>query len=396
MSRTARHSWKRKFAIAVLSACIVFLCCVFALSRPQHDFIEYWSAAHLLCARANPYSLLEMLKLQNALGWHEGDPLMFVCPPWALPLIAPLGLVSSYSLAWMAWMMVLVASLALASRLLMDIYFQELRIPEVSDTSFYRCLFVFTFYPVLLCLNFAQLAPILLLGLAGFLFYIRRERFVLAGSLLALTAAKPQLLFLVWIAVFLDFGRRKRWGVLLSAFGVIGALTVIALFFDPRAFRHYRELVGTPYLSINPSGITAMIRRSLIGRQTYWMQFVPPLFGVAWLGFYWCRRRATWNWVEEMPLLVTMSVFTSAYGWVFDQTVLGLVVIAVAARSAKPRGRIPWNLVVWYTGLNCVLMLLLVVPPLTYIPAPLILLYFLYRETRAAENLKQVVAAGAE
>lgn len=372
------------------------LCCLFALSPPQHDFIEYWSAAHLLCARANPYSLLEMLKLQNAFGWHEGDPLMFVCPPWALPLIAPLGVVSSYGTAWIVWMAVLVVSLALASRLLMDLYFQELRIPEVSDTSFCRCLFVFTFYPVLLCLKFAQMAPFLLLGLAGFLFFIRRNHFALAGCFLALTAAKPQLLFLVWAAVFLESARRKRWVALVFAFGVIATLTAIALFLDPGAFQQYRDLIRTPYLSINPSGITAMIRRSLKGWDTYWMQFVPPFFGVAWLGIHWRRRRATWDWLEEMPILVTVSVLTSAYGWVFDQTVLGLAVIAVAAKCAKPRGHIPMDLVIWYTGLNCALMLLLAVPPLTYIPAPLMVLYFLWREARKADNFKFAVTVGVE
>src|SRR6184192_2323200 len=65
---------------------------------------------------------------------------------------------------------------ALSSRLLMDVYFDELRIPEISDTAFYRCLFAFTFYPVLLCFKFAQTAPLMLLGLAGFLWFATRNR----------------------------------------------------------------------------------------------------------------------------------------------------------------------------------------------------------------------------
>src|SRR5690348_13077999 len=136
--------WKRQSGIVVLSVCVAALRALFALSRPQHDFIEYWGTAHLLSTRANPYSLLEMSKLQDALGWTEPVPLMFVCPPWVLPLIAPLGLVSSYSLAWIVWMTILVLVLAISSRLLMDLYFQDLRIPEVSDTWFHRSLFVFT------------------------------------------------------------------------------------------------------------------------------------------------------------------------------------------------------------------------------------------------------------
>lgn len=392
MPAITHPGWKRKSGIVVLSVCVAALCALFALSRPQHDFIEYWGTAHLLSTRANPYSLLEMSKLQDALGWTEPVPLMFVCPPWVLPLIAPLRLTSSYSLAWIVWMTILVLVLAISSRLLMDLYFQDLRIPEVSDTWLYRSLFVFAFYPVLLCLKFAQLAPFLLLGLAGFLFFMRRNRTVLAGSFLALTALKPQLLFLVWIAVFLESVRRKRWVVLFSALAVIGVLTGIALALDPNAFQQYRALISTPYLSINPSGITAMIRHSLKGRNTYWMQFVPPFFGIAWLGIYWHRRRATWDWLQEMPLLVTMSVLTSAYGWMFDQTVLGLAVIAVAAEYARPKAQIPWNLIVWYTGLNCALIFLSDLPQLTYIPAPVMLLFFLRRGM--TQESKLVTSAG--
>jgi len=392
MSATTHRSWKQKFGIVVLSVCVAALCALFALSRPQHDFIEYWSAAHLLSTRANPYSLSEMSKLQDALGWTEPVPLMFVCPPWVLPLIAPLGLTSSYSFAWLVWMTSLVLVLAIGSRLLMDLYFQDLRIPEVSDTWFHRSLFVFTFFPVLLCLKYAQLAPFLLLGLAGFLFFMRRNRTVLAGSFLALTAIKPQLLFLVWIAVLLESVRRRRWVVLFSAFAVIGVLTGIALVLDRSAFQQYRDLIRTPYLAINPSGATAVIRHSLKGRDTYWIQFIPPFVGITWLGIYWRRRRASWDWLAEMPMLVTMSVLTSAYGWVFDQTVLGLAVIAVAAGSARPKAQIPWDLIVWYSGLNCALILLSDVPQLTYLPVPVMLLFFLRR--RMTQESKFATSAG--
>lgn len=385
VSQFPRLGFTRILKVVILTAGVLFLSLIFALSRPRHDFIEYWTASHLLLSRANPYSLPEMFKAQRALGWDEPIPVMFVCPPWVLPLIAPLGLASSYSLAWVAWMLVLVISLAAASRLLMDVYFAELRIPEVSDSTFYRCLFAFTFYPVLLCLRFAQTAPFLLLGLAGFLHFVKKERPIAAGMMLALTSIKPQLLFLVWIAVILDAFRRGRWRLLVASTGVILAASSLAFVLDPDALQQYRDLVRTPYLLSNPSGITALIRR-LLGPdrllETYWLQFVPPVIGIVWLFFYWQRHKTAWDWTERMPMLVTISVLTSAYGWVFDQTVLVLVVIALAARYARPEGRIPGRLVVWYTVLNGALMLLLAVPPLTYIPAPLFLLGLLVHEAR--------------
>ena len=381
------HTYKLKRAVGMGALGLVFLAvvCMFALSHPKQDFIEYWTASHLLRAHANPYSLNEMFKAQRAIGWTEPVPLMFVCPPWVLPMIAPLGYVPYYGVAWLLWMTALVGAMGVGSRLLMDLYFDELRIPEISATGFHRFLFAFTFYPVLLCLKYAQIAPFLLLGVAGFLYAMRRDRPLLAGAMLSLTAIKPQLLFLVWIAVLLDVVERRRWKIVASALAVILGFTVIALMLDPQAFQQYRELAATPYFVSNPSGILAMIRRSLGADHllaTYWLQFVPPVFGLVWVGFRWHRHRHRWNWVEQMPALVTGSVLTTAYGWVFDETVLAVAVISMAASKARPLGRIPWNVTAWYTALNCLIMLAMAVPPLAFIPAPIFFAVTLLRDAR--------------
>src|SRR5205814_8381726 len=133
-----------------------------------------------------------------ASGSEQSVPIMLLSPPWTLPLIAPIGLITSYPFAWIIWIVVLIAALAISSRLMMDVYFGELRISEISDTVFYRCLFAFTFYPVLLSLRYAQTAPLMLLGIAGFLYFDERGRTVLAGAFLSLTLIKPQLLYLLW------------------------------------------------------------------------------------------------------------------------------------------------------------------------------------------------------
>lgn len=392
-SRSTRH----KLGIAILAIGVALLFALFALSRPQQDFIEYWTASHLLLAHQNPYGLPEVFHSQKALGWAEPNPLMFVCPPWTLPLLAPLGLASSYSLAWLLWMAILMATFALSSKLLMDLYFGDIRLPEISDTPFYRSLFVFTFYPVLLCVKFAQTAPFLLLGLAGFLYFEKQNRPVLAGLLLSLTLIKPQLLFLVWIALLLASFQQRRWKSLASAAVVVAALGGIALLLDPQAFKQYLELVRGPYLPINPSGITAMIRRllkaDLFG--TYWMQFVPPVFGVIWLAIYWRKHREHWDWLQRMPVLVTACMLTTAYGWVFDQAVLALAIIAIAANHARAEGRLPWNLVVTYTGLNGALMLLLAIPPLTFIPAPIALAIMFIRDRRRSNEPSRELAFAA-
>src|SRR5262249_12814170 len=295
--------------------------------------------AHLLLEHKNPYSLYEMIQAQKPIGWTDSDPLMFVSPPWALTLILPLGFAGSYALAWVVWMAVMMAAVAVSSKLLMDLYFGGLRIPEVKDTVLNRSLFAFTFYPVLLCLKFAQTTPLALLGLAGFLYFETKARPLSAGVALSLTFIKPQLLFLVWFAVLFRSLQRREWKVIASAGSGIAVLAGIALIFYPQAFLPYHEFVRRPYLPINPSGITGIIRRVLMNRvdvwRSYWMQFVPPVIGACWFAWYWRKHRRDWQWAQRMPALVTASVLTTAYGWIFDQTVLALPIIALASYLAK-------------------------------------------------------------
>ncbi len=136
---------RKTLGIVVLVLGAAFVLSFFALLRPTHDFMEYWTAAHLVLRGQNPYSLDAMFQAQKSLGWADPVPLMFVCPPWALTLVAPLGLVSSYGFGWLMWIAMLAAVVAVSSRLLMDIYFGDVRLPEISHTAFYRTLFAFTF-----------------------------------------------------------------------------------------------------------------------------------------------------------------------------------------------------------------------------------------------------------
>src|SRR5206468_959400 len=167
-------------------------------------------------------------------------------------------------------------------------------IPEISDTMFHRCLFAFTFYPVLLCLKFAQLSPILLLGIAGFLYFERERRPIIAGLFLSLTLIKPHLLFLVWAAVLLRTYQQRQWKTLGASTAMVGVFTAIGLALDHRAFQNYWELITGPYPRLVLSGALGIVRRQFEPRDTYWLQFVPPLAGVVWFAVFWRRHRHDW------------------------------------------------------------------------------------------------------
>jgi hypothetical protein len=355
---------------------------LYGLSHPVYDFVEYWSAAHLLVHHQNPYSLGEMFRTEKPLGMSGPVPLMLLSPPWTLAVIAPLGLAHSYIVGWFAWMLVMLAAIAISSRLLMDVYFDDLCVPEVSDSNFYRCLFAFTFFPLLLSLKFSQTTPLMLLGLSGFIYSETRRKPVWAGLFLSITLIKPHLTYLIWVALLLWTWKGRRWGVLIGAAASLVFLTALTLPFDPHIIEHYRELASSPYMQLFPSGITWGLRRLLGGIGTFWMEFVPPVAGLAWLAFHWRRHKENWSWKEQAPMLITVSVLTSAYGWLFDQTLLALPVIYLAAIQSRLSKRVPRNAILAYTALNCILMVAWPFPTIGLLPAPIFILVVLARGKR--------------
>ena len=61
-----------------------------------------------------------------------------------------------------------------------------------------------------------------------------------------------------------------------------------------------------------------------------------------WFLWYRWTRRATWNTVEELPLLTMLSFLTTPYGaWHFDLVVLLLPILQVAAKLVdSPRAKL--------------------------------------------------------
>jgi hypothetical protein len=84
--------------------------------------------------------------------------------------------------------------------------------------------------------------------------------------------------------------------------------------------------------------------------------------------------------------VLTVSVLSSAYGWLFDQTLLALPVIALAGMAARRVAAIPRKVIVIYTALNVALMLVMPFPTLNLLPAPLCLMYLLWKEAKVRRD----------
>lgn len=168
------------------------------------DFVEYWAAGRLCWQGENPYALELLAPLQQSAGSSKPRPLLMHNPPWALTLVLPFALLD-YGPAQLAWTLLLLAILLLSTDLLWRVYAGPLK------QRWLAWVLGLFFAPSLFALNIGQLSPLLLLGLAGSLWFARREQWFWAGVAATLLIIKPQLFYLFWPALAFGVVATRRW-----------------------------------------------------------------------------------------------------------------------------------------------------------------------------------------
>jgi hypothetical protein len=294
---------------------------------PLRDYVEYWAAGQLLAEGNNPYDPELIQELERQAGRDEDGILMWN-PPWALPLVLPLGMLPLRT-GHLVWLLLNLVLIAVCADTLWRIY------GGPSSRRLVALLLACTFMPAYFALIVGQISPFLLVGAVAFLVLVRQGYDLAAGAATVLLAVKPHLAYLFWLALLLWTIRERRWRIL--AGGVLAAtgLTAIALAFDPAVLGQYWHTVTTsPPAQYRSPTIGTLIRLAL-GDGAFQLQFLAMLPGLAWFGVYWWRHRADWSWTERFPLLLLVSILTTAYGgWAFDLVLLVVPVMQIAARLA--------------------------------------------------------------
>lgn len=317
------------------------------------DFVEYWSAGRLNMTGGNPYDPQQMETLQAQTGRTYAIPVMMWNPPWMLALVMPFGAVS-YVIGRVAWLFVNFVLVFVCVELLWRMY---------DGASRYRWigwLVGLGFMPVLQALKTGQSGTLLLIGIVGFLYFVEQRKDFWAGALLMLATYKPHILYLVFIVLLFWSWKYRRWGALLGLAAALAASTVIVWLANPAFLQQYLYAVDNfpPTDWATPTIGGAL--RLFFGTQHFWMQFVGPAIGMLWLALYWKRHATSWDWVANAPLLVLVSMVTSAYGWTSDQSVALVAIIAVFAVYANHRWMVCVKVCV---GLFVLLNLILALTP---------------------------------
>jgi hypothetical protein len=353
-----------------------------------NDFVEYWAAAKLLLSGGNPYSPAELLKNQQEIGWSQPIPLIMWNPPWTLSFTFPFGLVD-YDTAQFVWFLFHTLIVFIGSHWLWQVYGGDPRKPRYASLS------ILTFAPTYFVLLLGQIGPLILLGLLGFLIFVRKRLWLLAGASVTLVSIKPHLLYLLWLALFVWIVNERQWR-LLAGLIVAGAIVVsIPLVFNSAIYSQYIQLIGAgtvlrPLDWATPSLGTAL--GELLAIPGMWIRWLPTSFGAIWFLWYWSRRVTTWNWIFEIPLILLISVATASFAWTFDHIVLLPAVIQCAVWTARSERKQHQRLVI---GIHVVFGAILIVAKVFvrndfwyFWVAPAFLLFYLYVRANVGTDVR--------
>ncbi len=306
--------------ITILLTLILIMCAGVWIWLPAHikvdqygrDFVGYWASGRLLLNGDDPYSAEKILALQQSAGWTEKEPLIIYNPPWVLTFLLPFGALD-FATAKMIWLACILALILYCTDRLWFIYGGS------HENRVWALLVVVTFTPMLLAFKLGQIVPFMLLGLVGFLYFIRRKQWWLAGMMTVFIAIKPHTLYLFWFAMLLWVVKYRLWQVLLGSAITLLCVSLPPLFCNPNVISHYfNDIVTKSFMYYWATPTLGTFLRLCFGSEKYWLQYIPALAGLIWFFFYWRMHKVSWIWEQQIIMLIFISLMTNFYTWPSD------------------------------------------------------------------------------
>jgi len=315
LSAEQKRSDLAEVAVATVAGLALAFVILFIFAVPvggnlaaTRDFVSYWATGRQLVHHADPYDSGAVFALEQSAGLKFKVTLLMRNPPWALPLVFPLGFLG-VRVAATLWTLLLLASLLLCVRLLHQLH-------GSPPNRIHWLGFAFT--PAIICLTMGQTSLFALLGLVLFL-RIHRSRPFAAGAALWLCALKPHL-FLPFVAAL------AAWIVVSRSYKLLaGAVTALALtsaatwIIYPDAWSSYIRMMRSPAVENDFIPCLALLTRQWLWPQATWLQYLPAALCCVWAILYFWRHHATWDWLTHGSLLMLVSLLAAPYCWLYDQ-----------------------------------------------------------------------------
>jgi hypothetical protein len=297
------------FLLSVVGICAALLGRDAAGTR---DFVEYWASGQQLAHHANPYDADAILGLERSAGFPSGPPALIMGnPPWALPLVAPLGFFGAAGGWWLWWLLLLVCLVTSVQM----IWIMHGRPKNPLH------LLGYSFAPALACLMGGQASLLVLLGLVLFLRLHRPWPF-LGGASLWLCLLKPHLFLPFGIVLLVWAISTRSYRLLAGAAVALGVSTGIAFFLDPLAWIHYGQMMSAARIDRLPIPCVSIMLRRTVSPNTIWLQYLPAALGCVWALAYFQKHSDDWDWMGDGSLLMLVSVLVAPYTWLTDQAIL--------------------------------------------------------------------------
>lgn len=335
--------------IVALSYFIAILFLVFinrSISIPFGDSVNYWAAGQLMLNGDNPYLSENVLDLRYTAGNFTDFPpnaiFQIMYPPWAMTLLLPLG-IFDYTVSSLLWLIIHVTVIIFSANHIWKIY------NGPQDKKYILYLATIFFAPTFIVLVMGHFTTLHLLGLVGFLYFLQKSndepnKEFAAGFCAAIVLIKPQLLYLFLIALLIWTIHHRRWKMILGGMTFIVSTSFISIVLNPLIFNQYVEAFSSYSLGVWATPTLGTVLRAfslnLIGRDIEWLQVLPILFGLAWLMFDYRKHHKTWDWEEELPLVILVSFVTCPYMWTYDMIVLLIPVISITIKLIEQPNRI--------------------------------------------------------
>jgi hypothetical protein len=201
-------------AVLALDAYVTYA--VFTSKFPgANDFYSRWAGGRaFLIDGLNPYSDEVTRRIQLGMYGHlagEGaDQVAFAYPMYTIYLFFPLSLIPSYPQAQALWQAILEFALLLAVFFTFRIYRWRPKPWLLAVTCFWSVLF----YPGARSIILGQFAIVVFAFIALALWAVKEDKDIVAGSCLALSTIKPQMVFLLIPLLLLWAIYHRRWQLL--------------------------------------------------------------------------------------------------------------------------------------------------------------------------------------
>ena len=316
------------------------------------DFAQYWSGWNLLINGQIPYQSIFANQGELDVTLFPGEITHSWNPPWTYTLLSPVVSLP-FTASAIVWCLLEVSAL----------FFIALRGPQALKTKgigvIWGAVSVLVFLPSLYSIQYGQLGILFAFSLTTFLLAVNSKAYAWAGLSLIPLTAKPHLFLLCAIPGVLwltQIPARDAARFLSGSVGGFVALVGATVAIAPTSFSNWLHAITIPagdaqvvhltsWMTHTTATATRLFLIDTINSNPTWpLTVIPAIAYIATL-LYFIIRRPIIEWSTLLPRVLCISLGTSSYGWIYDQTVLVLcplllVSIALSRESARSRALI--------------------------------------------------------